>query len=274
MAGTEKLKNSPSARALMPIRTKGKGMPLFCVHGEPMKLAQQLKVQRPVYALNYVYETDAIHTIPSSVEELAKAYIEEVLAAQAKGPYYLFGFSYGATIAFEIACQLEAMGHEVAHLCLAEPPLNARSGVEKIRDTLGEARSSGPHFAQLKFLINVCAGIIARRPKVIIRRIRTWWHRRTNTMMSPRLRWVNYLTHMAPAVRKYRYEAFSGPLDFFYRDHGDEAIEGTQQFWDSLVTGRVTIHPMRDAPEHLDMMGEAGLEEIAAIIDSALEDLD
>ncbi|MDP6650646.1 MAG: thioesterase domain-containing protein [Gammaproteobacteria bacterium] len=238
-----------------------------------MKLAQQMKAQRPVYALNYVYETDAIHTIPSSVQELAKVYIEEVLAVQTTGPYYLFGFSYGATIAFEIARQLEAMGHEVAHLCLAEPPLNPRSGVEMIRDTLGEARSSGPHFAQLRFLINVCAGIIVRRPKVITRRMRTWWHRKTNTMMPPRLRWVNYLTHMAPAVRSYRFEPIRGPLDFFYRDHGEEGFKGTQHFWESIVESRVTVHAMSDMSEHLDMMGDAALEDIAAVLDSAVSGL-
>lgn len=256
----------------MPIRLKGDGMPLFCVHGEPMKLAQQLRVERPVYALNYVYETDAIHTIPSTIEDLAATYVGEILSVQPDGPYYLFGFSYGATIAYEIARQLEGTGREVGHLCLAEPPLNPRTGPQLIRDTLSDAVSAGPRLAQLRFLVRLIAGMIVRRPKVLIRRLRTWWHRKTKTMMPPRLRWVNYLTHMAPAVRTYRFEPVNGPLDFFYRDHGEAGFKGTQHFWDSLVAGSVRVHAMRDAPEHLDMMSDAALADIAAVIDSTVSE--
>lgn len=233
-----------------------------------MKLASQLKVPRPVYALNYVYETNVLHTIPSSIEGLAQTYIDEILMVQAAGPYYLFGFSYGATIAFEIARQLEAMGHEIGHLCLVEPPLNTRTGIEKIRDIVGQARTSGPRFSQLKVLVNVLTGIVARRPKVIARLIRTWWHRQTNTMTPPRLRWVNYLTHMAPSVRRYRFESIRGPLDFFYRDHGDEAFKATEIFWKALVAGKVIIHRIDNKGEHLDLMHDDALKEIAELLDA------
>ncbi|TYQ18348.1 UNVERIFIED_CONTAM: amino acid adenylation domain-containing protein [Acetivibrio alkalicellulosi] len=61
-----------------------------------------------------------------SVQELAKKYIEIVKKVQPQGPYYLFGWCIGGTIAFEMAAQLEKNGDEVKLLALVNtiPPVN------------------------------------------------------------------------------------------------------------------------------------------------------
>jgi aspartate racemase len=48
-----------------------------------------------------------------ALEELASHYIQEMQQAQPHGPYYLIGFSFGGMIAYEMACQLQANGHQV-----------------------------------------------------------------------------------------------------------------------------------------------------------------
>jgi len=47
------------------------------------------------------------------MEELASHYIKEMQQMQPRGPYYLMGFSFGGMIAYEMACQLVANGHQV-----------------------------------------------------------------------------------------------------------------------------------------------------------------
>ncbi len=56
---------------------------------------------------------------------MAAAYVKEVLAVRPRGPYFLGGYSSGGTIAYEMAGQLRAAGHEVAYLAVldeAAPP--------------------------------------------------------------------------------------------------------------------------------------------------------
>jgi len=60
------------------------------------------KVNQPIYGLQCVKEADL-----SSVESLAQFYIKQIKEIQGKGPYTIAGYSYGCTIALEMAIQLE-----------------------------------------------------------------------------------------------------------------------------------------------------------------------
>src|SRR5690606_29340174 len=48
----------------------------------------------------------------------ASAYVAALRAAQPEGPYMLGGWSFGGLVAYEMARQLSAAGHEVALLAL------------------------------------------------------------------------------------------------------------------------------------------------------------
>lgn len=58
------------------------------------------------------------------MDELAESYIRIVKSVQPKGPYYLFGWCIGGSIAFEMALQLEKQGEKVELLALTNtiPP--------------------------------------------------------------------------------------------------------------------------------------------------------
>jgi aspartate racemase len=55
-----------------------------------------------------------------SMRELASRFVGEIRSIQAKGPYFLGGYSFGGLLAFEAAIQLEAEGEEIAILAMLD----------------------------------------------------------------------------------------------------------------------------------------------------------
>ena len=110
---------------LVPIQRGGVRPPVFCVHAiggsvlSYVELARQLGPEQPVYGL-------AAHGLAAgaapdrSVPAMAARYVEAIRAIASHGPYQLAGWSFGGTVAFEIARQLEAAGHTVAHVVVLD----------------------------------------------------------------------------------------------------------------------------------------------------------
>jgi fatty acid synthase len=96
-----------------------KSLVLFVVHplDGTVSLLQSLmkEADMTVYGLQCNKEAPL-----ESVEALAKFYIQQIKTVQENGPYYLGGYSYGATIAFEMTIQLEREGEVVEHLVLLD----------------------------------------------------------------------------------------------------------------------------------------------------------
>ncbi|MCC3418011.1 MAG: acyltransferase domain-containing protein [Microcoleus sp. PH2017_07_MST_O_A] len=118
---------SASESLLVEIRRGSLKQPLFLVH--PVgghvyiyrDLARYLGSERPIVGIQApasVDETDASIT----VEAMATRYIEALQIRQPEGPYFLGGSSFGGTVAFEMAQQLNAIGQKVALLTLIDTP--------------------------------------------------------------------------------------------------------------------------------------------------------
>jgi acyl transferase domain-containing protein/thioesterase domain-containing protein len=101
--------------------------PLFLVH--PVgghvyiyrDLARYLGSDQPVFGIQAdasFMETESF----TKVEEMAARYIEAVRVQQPEGPYFLGGSSFGGTVAFEMAQQLNAQGEKIALLTLIDTP--------------------------------------------------------------------------------------------------------------------------------------------------------
>lgn len=95
------------------------GGPVFLVHsieghvGALSELAQQL----PMRAVGLQRTRD----IPAhSIEELAAIYLQRLVEVQPQGPYHIVGYSFGATVAFELAVQLQGAGAPVGSLVLLD----------------------------------------------------------------------------------------------------------------------------------------------------------
>ena len=188
----------------MPIRTKGSLPPLFCVHGQPLKVAQKIRSHRPVYGLSHVYHSDFVDETPESIEELAGQYLSEVRQVQPKGPYYFCGFSAGGLIAYEMARQLTAAGEKIGNLLLVEPTVMSDSYKWSARALDSVAGTRG-----LDQILNL---IFVRAPKSLASRTRNFARAMTAKFylaigkpLPEDLRWLGYLTSLGPAMHKYEY---------------------------------------------------------------------
>jgi thioesterase domain-containing protein len=112
-------------KLLFLIQPEGKLEPLFCVHGGYggiifyKDLAKYLGNERPVYGIESPWFMNRLYK-PTDIVNVANAYIEQIREVQPHGPYYLCGYSFGGLVAFEMACQLEAEGEEVAYVVLLD----------------------------------------------------------------------------------------------------------------------------------------------------------
>jgi amino acid adenylation domain-containing protein len=117
----------PSWYSLVPIQTQGLRPPLFAVHTITLQdLPRHLGKDQPLYFLRYgmaAEHNDHPIKLPA-LEELACHYIKELQQVQPEGPYYLAGFSFGGVIAYEMARQLQANGHEVNLVALLDTYLD------------------------------------------------------------------------------------------------------------------------------------------------------
>ncbi|HUO35794.1 MAG TPA: HAD-IIIC family phosphatase [Candidatus Acidoferrum sp.] len=113
---------------IVPMRPQGDRTPLICIHcgtGHVLRyraLASFLDSDIPIYGLR-APDLRAMKTVPT-VEDLAALYVEDIRKIQPRGPYHLFGFCVGGTVAFEVARQLTEIGEAVSPVVMVEA-LNA-----------------------------------------------------------------------------------------------------------------------------------------------------
>ncbi|MET9418439.1 thioesterase domain-containing protein [Streptomyces klenkii] len=111
---------------LVRLRAQGADDPVFCwpgLGGYPMNLrllAERLETDRPFYGIQ-AHGINAGETPFTTIAEMAAADLELIRQTQPHGPYTLWGYSFGARVAFEAAHQLEQAGEEVENLFLIAP---------------------------------------------------------------------------------------------------------------------------------------------------------
>ncbi|HWE03446.1 MAG TPA: beta-ketoacyl synthase N-terminal-like domain-containing protein [Tepidisphaeraceae bacterium] len=112
-------------KPVITLNEAGRRPPLFFVpglggHAFAMRtFAQRLGPDQPISVM-HPHGLDP-HTVAlTSIEEMARVFLGYMRASQPKGPYHLGGYSFGGSVAFEIACQLRALGETVKTLTLLD----------------------------------------------------------------------------------------------------------------------------------------------------------
>jgi len=111
--------------AMLPIRTGGDQLPLFCVHpvsGECWcysPLRRYIPTAVPMHGLQ-VDSLDDPDAWPGNVLDLTESYVRRMRAVQPAGPYRLLGWSLGGNIAHAVAARLQREGDEVQLLALLD----------------------------------------------------------------------------------------------------------------------------------------------------------
>ncbi|WP_428460382.1 thioesterase domain-containing protein [Photobacterium makurazakiensis] len=131
--------------------------PVFCwpgLGGYPMNLkllANQVVPGRQFFGVQALGINEGEVPLPN-VQEMAKSDIELIKAAQPEGPYTLWGYSFGARVAFETAYQLEQMGDTVEALNLIAPGSpQTHCDLEQLNQD--EASFSNPIFVTILFSV-------------------------------------------------------------------------------------------------------------------------
>ncbi|MYR90003.1 amino acid adenylation domain-containing protein [Streptomyces sp. SID685] len=109
---------------VLPIRTEGSGLPLWMIHPGSglcwayMSFAEHLPRQA-MYGIQ-AREYDSAQPPATSVEDLVTYYLRHIIELQPEGPYMLFGWSGGGTLAHAIAVELRRRGKEVGLLVMLD----------------------------------------------------------------------------------------------------------------------------------------------------------
>lgn len=152
--------SADASSRLVRLRRKGSLSPVFCwpgLGGYTMNLrllADRAETGRPFYGVQ-AHGINPGETPYATIKEMAAADIEEIRRRQPEGPYTLWGYSFGARVAFETAYQLEQAGERVENLFLIAP------GNPKVRTAELRRESTYANKAYVTILFSVFAGAIS-----------------------------------------------------------------------------------------------------------------
>ncbi|RMB77697.1 amino acid adenylation domain-containing protein [Rhodococcus sp. SBT000017] len=138
----------------------GTSAPVFCwpgLGGYPMNLrllGAEASPTRPFYGIA-AHGINPGETAYRTIGEMAAADVAEIVRVQPHGPYRLWGYSFGARVAFETAWQLEQAGHDVEELFLICPGNPVVEGAGTTRS------ASYDDHGYLTILLSVFTGKIA-----------------------------------------------------------------------------------------------------------------
>ncbi|AMO93273.1 D-alanine--poly(phosphoribitol) ligase, subunit 1 [Collimonas fungivorans] len=121
---TESESGLPSAVLVQPGRIP---VNLFCspsigggVPTEYRQLGKAMDISPSIYCFTACDFKTRRLPLESTIEELSKSYVDEILSVQPEGPYFLCGYSAGGVIAFEMARQLALRGKEIGLLAMVD----------------------------------------------------------------------------------------------------------------------------------------------------------
>ncbi|MFG3037660.1 amino acid adenylation domain-containing protein [Streptomyces sp. NPDC048330] len=148
---------TPASR-LVRLHAPGAQPPVYCwpgLGGYTMNLrhlAEEVGIDRPFYGVQ-AHGINRGEEPYSTIRDMAAADVAAIRRRQPHGPYTLWGYSFGARVAFESAHLLEAAGEQVEHLFLIAP------GSPKVRSSeAGGADYANPAFVTI--LYSVFAGLV------------------------------------------------------------------------------------------------------------------
>jgi aspartate racemase len=270
-------------QSLLAIQPKGRGAPLYFVHGVGggmlwgyINLSRHLGANQPVYVFRSNWATGEIRF--QTIEEMAARYVQELRVFQPEGPYSLGGYCFGGNVAFEMARLLEEQGQQVATLALmnCSPPNSdyyrfrwtpvrlVRFGANSagwVRDFFGWERKLRVQFVRWKL------GQIKRR-------VTGWWSRTkktdpgnapgdiVNLSELPDEQRKLYEMHLRALIR-YRCRSYGGAVTLF-RTRGHPLISSFDPHygWGEFVRGRITLHRMPGG--HDSLLQEPHVQTVAS----------
>jgi amino acid adenylation domain-containing protein len=274
-------------RAMLWLR-RGTGTPLFCVHpggGSAhwfQRFLPYLDPQLPLAAFEWPRPHGDNATIPTAAE-MARRHFDELRAAQPHGPYRLFSWCGGSTIAAELATMLLDAGEEVTFMLL-DPVLDAQTRpkfyeqmglVRRLEKLVLDIDRDGPQAdtperrAEIMDLYVRVANDIDEKEGMALpdRGVGTAW---------PRM--VRVWRESLQALIEYPNPVYAGKLHLIASDalaNGRHVVSSGQTFadyyarWEELIGGGIELH--RVPGDHIGIMKPPLLKHLTDVIGAVLE---
>ncbi|WP_141810367.1 amino acid adenylation domain-containing protein [Nocardia bhagyanarayanae] len=253
---------------LLPIRTGGERPPLFCIHPAAglswcyRALDRYLSDGRPIYGLQAPQIGGEVPG-PTSIEEMARRYFDEIRAVQPHGPYHVLGWSLGGVIAHAVAVEMRAAGEQVALLALLDAEADGVEEPTFAAVTAGELISNlgpvlGVDFVSPDATAEEAADLIER-------------HLGSGLGIdAARIERLTDAYNLAiQAVRVWRPAILDSDMLYFTATRERRSDAAGHEGWARVVRGEISVFDI-DAT-HLAMTEPGALAQIARIIDARLE---
>jgi amino acid adenylation domain-containing protein len=124
---TELMQRTATAKPVLPpgvlaLHSDGTRNGIFWMHYLSVNLAKVMGDDQPFFFVVLTAEDFASLGETPTLQSIAACLMRKILMTQSKGPYIVGGFCAGGVLAYEIASQLRAAGHEVSLLVLLDAP--------------------------------------------------------------------------------------------------------------------------------------------------------
>jgi thioesterase domain-containing protein len=273
----------PAWSSLVTIQAGNDRKPFFCVHAaggnvlEYHDLARLLGPDQPFYGFQ-AKGLDGKSEPHTTIKQMAAHYLKEMREIQPDGPYLIGGRSSGGTIAFEMACQLEAIGEKVDVLALLDTfpagYFKLLPGNSSLTQRLTRrARKWQTHVANLRGLntsgkVRYLATKLRYAPpkaKHKIYRRAYKLYQRIGKPLPPVLRNIEELNFAA--VKDYQPQVYSGDVLLFLASDLTADYD-SKDGWRELVRGQIETHEIPG--NHLNIIKEPGVRELAEKLRASL----
>jgi acyl-CoA synthetase (AMP-forming)/AMP-acid ligase II/thioesterase domain-containing protein len=131
-----------SLSCLVELQPHGSRPPFFLVHGiggevfSFANLARHFDHEQPFYGFRAPPSRD-LPAGAKKIEVMAADYLRAMRSVQPRGPYFLGGYSFGGTVAYEMAQQLRQQQQQVAVLAVLDHPAPALPSARAARKLTG-----------------------------------------------------------------------------------------------------------------------------------------
>jgi thioesterase domain-containing protein/acyl carrier protein len=261
--------------SLVPFQTQGSKPPLIVSHGggggcfNLVTLAPHLDPDQPLYGLQ-ARGIDGCSDPLETVEEMAQAYMEEIVAAIPEGPVCLAGYSMGGSIAFEIARRMELEKRKVSALILMDTfgPLPAWTLAHHSERVLTAFHNRWKEFTPGDWIQEV--GVLGRRglqwmgSKLLPASSAPAVEGRENVRVT--LEAMDDI--LFQAAWTYDPKPYAGSMDYLLAT--DQALPGESSrfLWEQLAEGGVRHHEV--PVHHMDMLNPRGVVPVAKILQKVM----
>ncbi|KAI9239022.1 MAG: Non-ribosomal peptide synthetase module [Podila humilis] len=249
---------------LLPLKTRGNRFPLFCIHPafgiswSYRGLMPHLHPEQPLYGLQ-ARGLDGKTPLASSVEEMTLDYIDQIRKVQPHGPYNLLGWSFGGTVAHNMAVEFEKRGEQVRLLVIMDSLADysglTNDSLEEEEKHIAAQGFSGPLAASMDFAAQVDAENLRKRVLAVSSNNSRLAIRHSPSVVSGD---IAFLCAAIPA------------------DDTKPLVDPAT--WKPLVLGNIEVHGVQctheemNKPEHIAVVGRvvsARLEEIQRMTESS-----